>query len=274
MKWRVINSGLDSAANNMAVDEAMLQAHARGQTPPTLRLYGWKPAAVSLGYFQKAKAEVDIEECRRQGIDVVRRLTGGRAVLHDAELTYSVVVREDHPLIPATITASYRYFSEGLLAGLKRLGIDASLSMPRAAYGRTKRQQASAACFDAPSHYEITVQGRKLAGSAQVRKNGVILQHGSILLAFDPGRVAALLNLPSPAMKEAVAAMLAKRAVSVTEIAGREITRDEACQAMLAAFGPALGVELEPGRLSEQEVAAAAELAAARYSRDSWNLLR
>jgi lipoate-protein ligase A len=274
MKWRVVNSGINPAAENMAVDEAILRAHAGGEAPPTIRFYGWQPAAMSIGYFQKAADEVNLDQCRTAGIDVVRRLTGGRAVLHDAELTYSVVVRADYPLIPATITASYRYFSAGLLAGLNKLGIEAQMSIPRAAYGQTRHKPDSAACFDAPSHYEITAQGRKLAGSAQVRKDGVILQHGSILLTFNPVQVAALLNLPSLEMQNSVAAILAKRAVSVKEILGREITWESACQAMIASFGAALGVELEPGRLSDREQAMAAELVTTKYSCDSWNLLR
>ena len=274
MKWRVINSGINSAAVNMAVDEAILTAHAQGDVPPTLRFYGWEPAAVSLGYFQQAAAEVNLERCRSQGIDVVRRLTGGRAVLHQHELTYSVVVRADQPLIPATITASYRYFSEGILAGLRNLGIEAAMSVPRAAYGQTKRTHTSAACFDAPSHYEITVQGKKLVGSAQVRKDGVILQHGSILLTFDPALVASLLNLPSPEARGRVAEMLAQRAIALADAAGREISWQQACQSMLTGFGPALGIELEPGVLSQQEEETAAELARNKYSQEHWNFRR
>ncbi|SDD60200.1 lipoate--protein ligase family protein [Sporomusa acidovorans] len=274
MKWRVINSGIGRAADNMAVDEAMLKAHAAGKVPPTLRFYGWQPAAVSLGYFQKAVGEVDMEACRRQGIDVVRRLTGGRAVLHDAELTYSLVVSEKQPLVPATITASYRFFCQGLLAGLKELGVEAQMSMPKAAYGQVKRQPASAACFDAPSHYEVSYNGRKLVGSAQVRKEGVILQHGSILLRFDPPRLASLLRLPTPEAQEAFVAMITKRAVSLHEAACREISWDEARRAMEAAFGPALGIELTADSLTRGEQAAAKELAAVKYMQDSWNLLR
>ncbi|GBG57758.1 octanoyltransferase LipM [Sporomusaceae bacterium FL31] len=274
MKWRIINSGIQRAAVNMAVDEAILQAHAHGEVPPTIRFYGWEPAAVSLGYFQRAAAEVNIERCRKQGIDVVRRLTGGRAVLHDAELTYSVVVRADHPLIPTTITASYRYFSGGILAGLKRLGIDACMSIPAGAYGQTKRSHTSAACFDAPSQYEITVQGRKMVGSAQVRKDGVVLQHGSILLTFDPELVASLLNLPAPGMEALLTGMLAKRAISLSEALGREVGWQQACQAMMDVFGSALGVEAEPGQLSQQEQDNACQLAHTKYSQDSWNLRR
>jgi lipoate-protein ligase A len=274
MEWRMITSGFGTAAYNMAVDEAILRAHAAGSVPPTIRFYGWSPPAVSLGYFQKAQAEVDIEACRREGVALIRRLTGGRAVLHDRELTYSIIVSEGHPLIPPTITASYRFFCQGLLAGLQALGIEAQMSMPAAAYGRVKRQPVSAACFDAPSHYEITHAGRKLVGSAQVRKDGVILQHGSLLLTFAPQQVAALLNLPSAAARETVAAMLAQKATSLRDAAQRDITWEEACQAMQAAFGPALGVQLAPGELDAKEQAAARELMAGKYSQDSWNLLR
>lgn len=276
MKWRVINSGFGPAAWNMAVDEAILHAHAGDAVPPTVRFYGWQPAAMSIGYFQKAAAEVNLEQCRQAGIAVVRRLTGGRAVLHAAELTYSVVVRADAPRIPATITASYHYFSAGLLAGLQALGIEAGLSMPRAAYSQAgpRRRPASAACFDAPSQYELTVSGRKLAGSAQVRKDGVILQHGSILLAFQPEQVAALLKLPSPEQQSSVAALLASRAISVQEILGREVSWDSVRQTMTIAFATALGLTLEPGRLSAQEQAAAEELVRTKYGCDSWNLLR
>ncbi|WP_371374573.1 biotin/lipoate A/B protein ligase family protein [Sporomusa aerivorans] len=274
MKWRVVTSGIGSAAYNMAVDEAILKAHAAGKVPPTIRFYGWNPPAVSLGYFQKAQAEVDISACQRRGIAVVRRLTGGRAVLHDHEFTYSIVVSEKQPLIPPTITASYRFFCQGLLAGLETLGIAAEMSVPVAAYGQSKRRPASAACFDAPSHYEITHHGRKLIGSAQVRKDGVILQHGSLLLRFVPGQVASLLNLPSDEARDLVAGMLARRATSLYDAARREVSWQEACKAMQAAFGPALGVELEPDGLCAEEQASVRELAAAKYSQDSWNLLR
>jgi len=274
MKWRVVDSGLGSAAANMAIDEAILTAHAAGEVPPTLRFYGWQPAAVSLGYFQRAAEEINLAECRARGFDIVRRLTGGRAVLHDAELTYSLVVREDYPAIPQTITASYCYFSGGLLAGLRQLGLDARMSIPRAAYGQSKKQPASAACFDAPSHYEITVEGRKLVGSAQVRKNGVILQHGSVLLRFSAEDVAAVLRLPSPEMRGPLAEMLRRRATSVEEALGRRVEWQEVCGVMAQAFGPALGVEFETAGLTDGEAALSEQLAANKYSQDSWNLLR
>ncbi|HEY3425544.1 MAG TPA: lipoate--protein ligase family protein [Negativicutes bacterium] len=274
MNWRVVNSGLADAVTNMAIDEAILSAHGSGQVPPTLRLYGWQPAAISLGYFQRTAAEIDVAECKSRGIGVVRRLTGGRAVLHDQELTYSIVVREDCHLIPPTITASYRYFCGGLLAGLRQLGVDAQMSMPGAAYGQRKKKQASAACFDAPSHYEITVNERKLIGSAQVRKNGVVLQHGSVLLQFCPEEFVALLRLSSPEVRENMVELLRHRATSLAEILGRTPKWQEVCTAMVSSFGPALGIELEAGELTDQEQATSSALAASKYSQDSWNMLR
>ncbi|MDT8903117.1 biotin/lipoate A/B protein ligase family protein [Anaeroselena agilis] len=275
MPWRVIDSGASSAAGNMAADEAIMLAHGAGEAPPTLRFYGWRPAAVSLGYFQRAAAEIDLDACHARGIDVVRRLTGGRAVLHDAELTYSVVVREDFPGVPPTITGAYRWFSGGLLDGLKRLGVEAGLSIPPAAYGQGRRSKhASAACFDAPAQYELTCAGRKLAGSAQVRKNGVILQHGSLLLRFDAAKVAAILRLPSPEARAATAAMLAGRAIGLEEALGRLPAWTELTDALTAGFAAALADEFVPGGLTAGERAVAATLAAEKYGCDSWNLLR
>lgn len=275
MQWRILNTGIADAATNMAVDEAILLAHADGRVPATLRFYGWQPAAVSLGYFQRAADEIDRAACREQGIDIVRRLTGGRAVLHDAELTYSIIAGEGYPGIPATITASYRYFSEGLLAGLARLGITAGMNMPRAAYGQVKRQpNTSAACFDAPSHYEITVEGRKLIGSAQVRKQGVILQHGSLLLRFCPQRLAALLRSPTPQAQERLAQMLAARAIGLEEVLGRNIEYEEICHTMLQGFDEVLHCGLSYGRLTVDEQTAAKDLAAEKYSQDHWNFMR
>lgn len=274
MNWRVIHSGIADAIENMAVDEAILLSHSAGKVPPTLRFYGWKPAAVSLGYFQRSRAEIDLDKCKEQQIDVVRRLTGGRAVLHDAELTYSIVVREDDPQIPRTITASYCYFSKGLLVGLEKLGVKAEMTVPLAAYGQKKKQPASAACFDAPSHYELTVAGRKLVGSAQVRKNGVILQHGSLLLRFSAKQFVDLLRIQSEEKREQTIEMLKSRATSLEEVLGGPVTWEEVYHPMPEAFASALGILLEQGELTAEEKAISMELAAVKYSQDSWNMLR
>lgn len=273
--WRVIDTGLMNAADNMAIDEAILWAHMRDEVPPTLRLYGWKQAAISLGYFQKTQDEIDLQACAEKGIEVVRRLTGGRAVFHDAELTYSLVVKENVKDIPKTITASYRYFSGGLINGLQKLGIKTQMNMPHQSYGqrRPDSPHTTAACFDAPSHYEITYEGRKLIGSAQVRKHGVILQHGSILLSFSPDKLAAILKWKSLAQRTAAEALLSKRVASL-EMAGQEFERQTLCEAIIIGFREQLGIDFVPQELTAQEIEASKELANKKYSQDSWNLKR
>lgn len=274
MKWRVVNTGTANAAMNMAIDEAMLMAHSTGAVPPTIRFYAWRPAAVSIGYFQKAAAEIDLDECKRRGIDVVRRLTGGRAVLHDCELTYSLVVREDYPSIPPTITASYFYLSGGLLNGLKQLGVAAEMSIPRGAYGQRTKIPASAACFDAPSHYELTYERHKLVGSAQVRKQGVILQHGSILIRFSAANLAGILKMPSEEIRERTREMLSLRAISLEKILGRSVSWDEVYSVLPESFAAALEIDIESGKLTDYELETAGQLAADKYSQDTWNLRR
>lgn len=277
MSWRVVDTGRGDAATNMAVDEAIMLAHGRGDAPATLRFYGWRPMAVSLGYFQRAGGEVDLAACAQLGVDVVRRLTGGRAVLHDAELTYSIVVREDCQSIPPTITASYLYFSRGLLAGLTALGIRAELSVPREAYGARggqRRKPQSAACFDASAQYEVNYGGRKLVGSAQVRKHGVILQHGSLLLRFSPDLLSRVLICRSPEARQTLAQTLAAGVVSVEEILGRSVGWGEICGAVRTGFESALGIGLEPGELTAGEKETARQLAETKYGSAGWNFKR
>jgi lipoate-protein ligase A len=275
MKWRVVDTGIADAATNMAIDEAIMQAHAAGDVPPTLRFYGWQPSAVSIGYFQQATEDIDFAACAASGVSVVRRLTGGRAVLHDRELTYSIVIRDDDPSIPAAIIASYGFFSTGLLAGLQSLGINARMSISRQAYGQSRRkQESSAACFDTSSNYEITYDNRKLVGSAQVRKHGVILQHGSILLHFSARKAAAVLKFSSPESRIAMEKKLEMRVASVEEIIRHGITRDEMAASITTALGPALGIELQEQGLTAGEEATGSRLARDKYNQSSWTLMR
>lgn len=271
--WRVVNSGFQTAAANMATDEAIMKAYEEKLVPPTIRFYGWRPAAVSIGYFQHGEREINFAACRQHGIDVVRRLTGGRAVLHAAELTYSIIVGEDYPDMPMTITASYRYLSKGLLLGLEKLGLEAEMTKPQASYAQKIPQPASAACFDSPSHYELTVRHKKLIGSAQVRKQGVILQHGSILLDFSAEHLAGLLNIGSEE-KEKTCSMLQKRVMDLKTALGRTVSWDEARLAMEAGFAQALGVTLAAGELTAGEEATAKVLFTEKYTNQSWTLKR
>ncbi len=260
--WRLLNTAQDCGAVNMAVDEAILRAVQAGLVPPTLRLYGWSPPCLSLGQAQPA-AEVDWEACRQLGIDVVRRSTGGRAILHVDELTYSLAAPENDPRVAGDIVSSYRKISAGLLAGLRMLNVPGLESMPQP-QSTHRALPPSPACFQAPSHYEITVGGKKLAGSAQKRGRGALLQHGAIPLCGDIARICQVL-LPRP--EEAA---LRARATTVEAAVGRAPSFDEAAAALAGGFSQALGVELAAGQLTLQEQRWAAELRRDKYSCDEW----
>ena len=195
-KWHFINSGPRSAAYNMALDEALLNWHSKGEIGPVLRFYEWEPATLSIGYFQQVERDIQIEQVKKEGLGFVRRQTGGRGVLHDDELTYSVIVSEKYPNMPETVTEAYRVISQGLLEGFRLLGFQAEFSVPQSEEEQAAlKRPKSGVCFDAPSWYELVVEGKKIAGSAQTRQKGVILQHGAILRHLDIDRLISLFRL-------------------------------------------------------------------------------
>ena len=264
-QWRLLDTGHATAVVNMATDEAMLQQHAAGAVPPTLRFFGWQPPAVSIGYFQSMAGEVDLAACRRLGIGSVRRPTGGWAILHHMEVTYSVVIREE--LLPGGVLETYRALAQGLLAGLRVLGADARLSAAAAPH---PTDMSTSACFEHPSQYELVVGGRKLVGSAQTRKLGTILQHGTILLDIDYDLTFAVLRL-SPEERVRQAALLRRRAVGLREALGRSVSYGEARDAIAAGFAGALGLQLQPGELSVEEKAGIQTLEREKYGNPEWN---
>lgn len=177
-QWRLILDPPLPGKTNMDRDIEIMEEVATGECPPTLRLYRWSPPAVSLGYFQDEREVVDIEACRRAGVDIVRRPTGGRAVLHHHELTYSIIVPEVHPFINnGGVMDAYRAISRGIITAFNLLDILASLTPEEKGQGGL----APGSCFDTSSAYEIQVKGRKVVGSAQLRRDGIVLQHGAII---------------------------------------------------------------------------------------------
>jgi lipoate-protein ligase A len=185
-KWRLIESEPNLGVYNMSVDEELLARAQAGEQVPVLRFYTWDPAAVSIGRFQKIEEAVNADACKRRGIDIVRRITGGRAVLHDRELTYSIIARTDDPFFPTTVLGAYKRIAAGLLQGLKNLGISAEMVSRSGRHATlVKKNSKDPACFSSPSWYEIVVNNRKIIGSAQRRLSGAFLQHGSILMDFD-----------------------------------------------------------------------------------------
>jgi lipoate-protein ligase A len=251
----------------MAVDEAILRAVAAGSVPPTLRFYAWDPACLSLGRAQPV-ADVDLPALRAAGFDLVRRPTGGKAILHVDELTYSVVVPQEDPRVAGGIVESYRRLSTGLVRGLERLGIADLVADQRV----ENRRLEGPVCFEVPSDYEITVGGRKLVGSAQMRARGVVLQHGALPLYGDITRICPLLAAhPDPARVRARATTVEEALSSFGSAQDRRtVTWDEAADAVAAGFVEALDLDLEPGALADQERAWAEELRTGRYATDDW----
>lgn len=274
-KWRYLVTEAMSPEMNMAVDEAILQLQAEGKVPPTVRFYTWSPATLSIGYFQKALKEINLEEVHKHGLGFVRRPTGGRAVLHDKELTYSVIVSEQHPKMPSSVTEAYKIISMGLLHGFQNLGLRAEMVSLASEEEKEKYSSpGSSACFDSPSWYELVVEGKKVAGSAQTRQKGVILQHGSILLDMDVELLFSLLNFSSDRLKQRMMESFRQKAVTINEVSSRPISLQEAMDAFGRGFASGLDVELVPGELTEEEQALAKELAQTRYGTEEWNLRR
>lgn len=267
--WRLINTGVSDGAANMAIDEALMQSVAENRSPPTLRFYGWDPPCVSVGYSQSVRKEVNLDRCRERGYTWVRRPTGGRAILHIDELTYSVVAPQGEARVVGDIITSYRRLSLGLVEGLRTLhgGVVQADRMET-----DSGLEKSAACFDVPSHYEVTAYGRKLVGSAQVRRNGVVLQHGALPLEGDVSRLVDVLVLPEPD-RVALRGKLLERAIALDEVVGRVVPFDEAVEALTRGFGRALNLGFTPGELSQFEREAAEGLMS-RYTGDEWTHVR
>lgn len=240
---------------NMALDETLMESVAGGDSAPVLRLYQWNPPCLSLGRRQPL-AGVDTTRLRTDGYDIVRRETGGWAILHTDELTYSVTISPTDPRADGPILDAYRKLSQGLVDGLALLGVSAAMK-PASASGT---HNLSAACFEVPSAYEITASGRKLIGSAQARPNGKVLQHGTLPLVGDIARVTRYLTFADEAARESLAAQLHAHAATLAEVAGREITFVEAAEAISRGFAQALNVTLEPGALTADEKRRAAAL--------------
>jgi lipoyl(octanoyl) transferase len=262
--WRLLITPPLPAASNMALDHALLESYAATHRP-ALRFYRWHPAAVSIGVGQRIERDVDRAACVARGIDVVRRITGGRAILHAAEITYSLVIAPDHPLLATSrVVESYRSISAALCAGLRRLGLDPEWK------AHARAGTSSAACFDQPADYEITVGGRKLVGSAQARQYGALLQHGSLPLHADTETLAAVLRLPP----DLTASVLAQRMIALDEALGFTPTFDTIVAALVAGFEHAWGIRVEPDVLTAAEQARTAVLVAARYNNPAWNARR
>jgi lipoate-protein ligase A len=273
MDWRLLWSGYSDGYTNMAVDEALLWAAAETGAPPTLRFYGWRPPAVSLGYFQEADGEVDREEIARRGWGLVRRPTGGRAILHDDEVTYSVVIAEELLEHGQSVMGSYREISHGLELGLQQLGLAAALGETAAdPEHRQAARDLPTVCFAQASRCDLVAAGRKVVGSAQVRKRGVILQHGSVPLTIRVEDQLAV--MPGRGASKRSEAQLSQAAQGIAEALGQPLGFAQLARALAGGFEEAFGIVLQEGDLTAAERAKAGQLREGKYAREEWNLVR
>lgn len=268
-QWRLIYDYPAVGAWNMAVDEAILAAVSQGAQPPTLRLYAWDPFCLSLGYGQRA-SDADIDLLNEHGWHLVRRPTGGRAILHGDELTYSVALPMDHELAQGDVVTSYRHLSQALMYALGELGI---VPQSERQNGSSNRDNGPI-CFEVPSHYEITILGRKLIGSAQVRRKQGLLQHGTLPLQGDVGRIAQALAFPHEQARLEAMTSVRGRAITLQEALGKRTRWEDAAGAIAEGFRQVFNLDLVPDVLSDAEKAHAEQLVDDIYANDHWTFKR
>jgi lipoyl(octanoyl) transferase len=264
--WRVIDHPPANGAWNMAVDEAILESVFQGHSRPTLRLYAWQPACLSLGLAQ-AFEEVNTQTLVENGWDVVRRPTGGRAILHTDELTYSVIAPETDPRVAGGVLKSYLHLSQALLEALRLIGLNPEANEKE---GNTKAGKPNPVCFEVPSNYEITCNGRKLIGSAQARRKEGILQHGTLPLHGDLTRIIDSLNFKDKGSAEKARTRLLAHATTIERELGWVPSLNEANEAFIHAFQSKLNLDLQHGKLSEAEKKRAIVLMTEKYAHPSW----
>ena len=265
-QWRLIYDSLTSGMWNMAVDEALLMAQG---IRPTLRLYAWQPYCVSVGYGQRVDA-VDAARLDAADYDLVRRPTGGRAILHAHEVTYSLILPADHPITAGGVLPSYQRISRALLAGLKILGVQTEAKAQE-----SRVNQPGPVCFTTPSHYEVTANGRKLIGSAQLRRKAGVLQHGSLPLGGDIGAICDFLHYDSETQREKSKQQVWQRAVTLSDLLDNEcVTWQQAAEAIAAGFQEVFDIVFEANGLTVSEEALAYELARTVYGNPFWTSRR
>jgi lipoate-protein ligase A len=265
--WRLIKTPPASGAWNMAVDEAILQAVGNGHMMPTLRLYSWKPACLSVGYAQPI-GDVDIQRLKHHHWDIVRRLTGGRAILHTDELTYAVVGPQDDPHLAGGVLESYRRLSKALMAALLNLGLPVK-ALPHPTPDVNNRTK-DPVCFEVPSNYEITSDGKKLVGSAQARKRDGVLQHGSLPLFGDLTRITQILTFPNEHQRQIASDRLLQRATTLESVLHRVVSWEEAAESLIKAFSDTMQIKFEVTQLTTTEIKYAEKLEKEKYAHSSW----
>jgi lipoate-protein ligase A len=258
----------------MAIDEAILLSLGDDGMLPTLRLYAWHKPCLSLGYAQSI-ADVDPPRLTQLGWGLVRRPTGGRAILHADELTYSVIGPQEEPRLASGVLESYQVLSYALLEALHILSIPAETNIPVISPLQDPDTDSPAVkgpvCFEVPSSYEIVANGKKILGSAQARRREGVLQHGSLPLFGDLTRIIQVLYFSDETQRTAAAARILERATTVESILQQRLDWQTVSQAFVEAFKRVLNLDLQPGDLTGSELRRAEQLIIDKYSNPVWN---
>ncbi len=260
--YRFLNTHVHDAAMNMAIDESILTHHLKGDVPPSLRVFRWSQPSISLGRFQSIEREIVSEQCLERGVALVRRPTGGRAVYHRDEFTYSIVMSKRFG-IPSGIVASYAFLARGLLAALANLGVQAELSDGRVS------KNPSAACFASSTQADLTSDGFKLIGSAQVWKDDTLLQQGSLPLDDRAAEFFTMLRFPSESARKDALALYAEKMTPLHTFA-LAATWDAVADEFKRGFSTALQVDFVTDILSHSEWELANQLVEEKYSKLEW----
>lgn len=248
--WRLIKTIETNGAMQMAIDEAILAFRIKNKVPNTLRFFTWNPPCMTMGYFQSLKKEVDADNAEKQGVDIVRRYTGGGAVFHDKELTYSLAVSEKD--VPQNIIESYRIICGAITRGLDLIGVHSGFK---------------------PIN-DIVVNNKKISGNAQTRKEGAVLQHGTILIDVDVKRMFTLLKVPDEKIKDKLIKAVEERVTSLASELGREPSFDELRNSMITGFEDVFNIKLEESGLLQGEWELAEKLCREKYATTGWMELR
>ncbi|MCI0493937.1 lipoate--protein ligase family protein, partial [candidate division KSB1 bacterium] len=257
--WRFLNTGSQNGFHNMAIDEVLATQSVPHDKRSILRIYQWEPYAISLGYNQNPD-DLDLEKCKRDNIDVVRRPTGGRAVLHAEEITYSVVIPKESDFFSPDILTTYNRISEGILAGLNLFGVKAELVQRLPGDEKSSSYKNKIPCFSGAAKYEIVYQNRKLVGSAQRRYETAILQHGSILVGTFHLRLANYVAAMKPAQVKKFQQALEEKTISISQILTGKIHYDKLIRAIKNGFQECCNIDFLEGQLTPHELAEAKKL--------------
>jgi len=253
--WRLVELEVNDGFTNMAIDEAIVTARIEGLVPNTLRFFRWKPSAVSIGRFQDVSNEVHVENCQSHGVDIVRRITGGGTVYHDSqgEITYSVVAKEED-FGTTDVVQAYNTICNGLIEAAKILGVKAGFHPG-----------------DPKNCPNIAIEGKKISGSAQFHKGGVLLQHGTFLLEADLEKMFTFLRVPWTQTVADVVCVAREKLTSVQDELGKKVLIQEAYEALVEGFEKAFGVQLRREGLTAYEQRLAQKLRSDKFSTEEWN---